>query len=419
MRRVEWKSWMVALVAVVGVPGAALAKRPEPVPESQLQPCVELVRERLAGLAANNEAQVASELSDAIAQGVTRQAAIAIAARQGVGGTELVLASYQPMVLGMTGTFGTTRPSPVAITGLGRGYAIATVKAPLGDVEAERKKSRVVWLNPAPDLIPGDANTYPLVADGGTRMSREATIAAVEAMNKQGGLPWLAWSNTSSRPVFKRVKVAQVNDDAVEWAPVKNADSAMHPLFVFALDLEGNGTPYLVIAYNDSPVSDRTEIWRPTKGKWKKVGEAGGNLAAVRRTADATRVELVFDNYLDTTLVSVEVSGPARTTTECAANDGLLVNGGDGNITWSRMLAAEGPRSFKPGGAPVPTTSYLSLDTPDGVVARGTRVWRLATFDDKVLVALATRDTKSLAKHERPLAPRILELTWVPSAELE
>lgn len=416
MRRVEW---MCLVVAALLVPGAASAKRPEPVPESQLQPCIELMRERLLGLAANNEAQVATELADAISLGEKRQAAIALATRKGAAGTELVLASYQPMVLGMTGTFGTSSPSPVSITALGRGYAIATVKAPLEDVEAQRIKSRLVWLDPAPDLTPGDAGTYPPVADSGTRMSREATIAAVEAMNKQGGLPWLAWSNTTSRPVFKRVKVAQVNDDAVEWAPVKNADSAMHPLFVFALDLEGNGTPYLAIAYNDSPVSDRTEIWRPTKGKWKKVGEAAGNLAAVRKTADPARIELVFDNYLDTTLVSVDVSGPARITTECVANDGLLVNGGDGNVTWSRMLAPEGPRAIKAGGAPVPSTSYLSLDAPDGVVARGTRVWRLATLGDKSLVAFAMRDPKSLAKDQRPLANRILELTWVPSAELE
>lgn len=416
MKRVEWMSWVVAAVLV---PGVAMAKGPEPVPESQLQPCVELMRERLAGLAANNEAQVAAELSDAIARGETRQSAVAIASRQGAAGTELVLASYQPMVLGMTGTFGTSSPSPVTITGLGRGYAIATVKAPLEAVEAERKKSRVVLLDPAPDLTPGDAGTYPPVADQGTRMSREATMAAVEAMNKQGGLPWLAWANTTSRPVFKRVKVAPVNDDAVEWLPVKNADSAMHPLFVFALDLEGNGTPYLVIAYNDSPVSDRTEVWRPTKGKWKKVGEAGGNLAVVRRAADAARIELVFDNYLDTTLVSVDLSGPARTAIECVANDGLLVNGGDGNITWSRLLAPEGPRTVKAGGAPVPSLSFLGIDASDGEVARKTRVWRLAVVGEKTLVALGVRDTRSLTKDQKPLGNRILELTWVPSSELE
>lgn len=416
MRRVAWMSWVVTALLV---PGAASAKRPDPVPESQLLPCVELMRERLLGLAANNEAQVASELHDAVSRGETRQSAVAIASRRGTDGTELVLVSYQPLALGMTGTFGTSRPSPVSLTGLGRGYAIATVKAPLEDVEAERKKSRVVWLDSAPDPAPGDASTYPPVADNGTRMSRDATIGAVEAMNKQGGLPWLAWSNTTSRPVFKRVKVERVNDDAVEWLPTKNADSAMHPLFVFALDLENNGTPYLAIAYNDSPVSDRTEIWRPTKGKWKKVGEAGGNLATVRRTADASRIELVFDNYLDTTLVSVDVSGSARTTTECVANDGLLVNGGDGNITWSRMVVSEGARTVKAGAAPVPSLSFLSLDAPDGQVARGTRVWRLATLDDKALVAFGIRDTKSLATHHRPIANRVLEVTWIPSAELE
>ncbi|HRE89111.1 MAG TPA: hypothetical protein PK095_08220, partial [Myxococcota bacterium] len=44
------------------------------------------------------------------------------------------------------------------------------------------------------------------VVDGGTRMSREVTVTAVEAMNEQGGLPWLTWANTTSLPVIKRVK---------------------------------------------------------------------------------------------------------------------------------------------------------------------------------------------------------------------
>lgn len=424
MRRVESMAWVAALVAVVVVPGAASAKRPEPVPESQIEGCVELMRERLAGLAASNESQVANELQEAVASGETRQSAVAIAARQGAAGTELILASYQPMALGLKGTFGPGGRWPVSITGLGRGYAIATVKAPLGEVEAQRVKSRLVWLDPGPDVYTGDSGTYPPVTDNGTRMSREATIAAVEAMNKQGGLPWLAWATTSSRPVFKRVKVAQVNNetaDAVEWAPLKNADSAMHPLFVFALDLEGNGTPYLAIAYNNSPVSDQTELWRPTKGKWKKVGEAGGNLTQVRRSADPAGFELVFDNYLDTALLDVELTsaGPARVSTRCMAFDNGIGLGGDGSLSWSRLTAPEGARTVKAGAAPVPSLSFLSLDAPDGKVARGTRVWRLAVVDDKAQVALVSPDSKSLSKHQRPFANRFLELVWLPSAELE
>lgn len=418
MRRVEWMGW---LVAVLLVPGAASAKRPEPVPESQLQPCVELMRERIQGLAASNEAQVATELAEAVTAGQTSQTAIAIAARQGAGATELIVVGYNPLSLGMTGTFGTTGRWPVSITALGRGYAIATVKAPLTDVENQRVKSRVVRFDPVADPAPGDASTYPPVADNGTRMSRDATIGAVEAMNKQGGLPWLAWSNTTSRPVFKRVKVERVNDDSVEWLPTKNADSAMHPLFVFALDLENNGTPYLVIAYNDSPVSDRTEIWRPTKGKWKKVGEASGNLSVVRRSADSAKFELVFDNYLDATLLDVELAspGPARVSTRCVAFDNGIAMGGDGSLSWSRLVAPEGARTVKAGAAPVPSLSFLSLDAPDGQVARGSRVWRLAVVDDKALVAVTTTNPKSLATHHRPIANRVLELTWVPSAELE
>ncbi|HRE89110.1 MAG TPA: hypothetical protein PK095_08215 [Myxococcota bacterium] len=411
MRRV---GWVFGVVAALVTPGAASAKRPEPVPESQLQPCIELMRERLAGLAASNESQVATELTVADALGNTRDG-IALATRPGVAGTELVLVSFMPMAVGGTGAIGAW---PFTITEMRRGYAIATVKAPLADVEAHRAKDRSVSLELGPDRYPGEPGTYPPVADNGTRMSREVTVAAVAAMNKQGGLPWLAW-DTGARPVLKRVKVVPFNDDAVEWVPVKDPDSAMHPLFVFALDLEKNGTPYLAIAYNNSPVSDRTEIWRPTKGKWKKVGAADGNLTVVRRTANPNELELVFDNYLDTTLVRVEAAGPPELETQCVANDGMLVNGGEGAITWPRLTASERPRTIKPGDKAVPSFSFLSIDAPDGEVARGTRVWRFAVVGDKTLVALEVRDKKALSKDLRKMADRVLELAWVDSSEIE
>lgn len=411
-RRTMWVRGCVVAAAVSSV-GVASAKKPDPASEGELAACVELSRERLWSLAANNESQVSAELSAPTPADTKRTMGIALASRRGPSGTELIYTSYQVAArVGGAGTFG---PWPVKVAALRRGYAVLTVAASLSEVEAQRQKDRVVWLDaftPPDELLPG----APPLEAAGTQLSRELTVAAVEAMNKQGGLPWLSWA-AGGRRTFKRVKVTPT-EDGTSWNPVKGADSAMHPLFVWALDLEGNGTPYLFIAYNDSPVSDTTEVWRPNaKGKWKKLGEASGNLAEVRRLPG--KVELVFDNYLDTSLLRLDLA-TLTLTTQCIANDGTVVTGGDGGLTWAKVFGPEAPRSIRAGSSPaVPLLPFVTAEPSDGSAPRGARLWRLAAVDNNVLVALAPLIQKAASKKARANADRILEFGWVPASEIE
>lgn len=405
--------WAAGFLMAAGLLGSgAQAKGPEPVPQDELGACVELVRERIYAVAANNETQVSSELSAPTPDGETRIKGIALATRSGPTGTELIYAAYAMSAVGVTGTFG---PWPVKVTALGRGYAVLSVPAPLAEVEAQRKKDRVVWLGPAPDQYPGDAGTYPQVADAGTLMSREATVAAVEEMNKQGGLPWIAWADRQ-KPVYRRVKVVPFNELGVEWVPAKDPESAMHAAYVFALDLEGNGTPYLVIAYNDSPVSDMTEVWRPTKGRWKKIGQASGNLATVRKGEG--HVELLFDSYLDVGILRFDL-GKRSLSPQCFATDGSMVLGGEDRVVWSTMHGPDSPRTVRPGPTPVAIKTYLSEEEAHGQIKRGASVWRLAKVGDQVLGAFVVPDPKTLSKKQRPIAKRVLEIGWMPLSELE
>jgi hypothetical protein len=403
-------SAMVVAVAVMDAGGAS-ARRPEPVAEAELAYCVDSVRLRLAEPTAGRELGENQAYLDGIGHPGLVGAVLEV--RSGANGaTELVFAFGETPRVGQTGTFG---PYAVAVAAVWRQHGVATVKATLAEARAQVAKERAVRLQ-GEGVGMGEvlaAWNLPAEHAGGMALGRAAMQEAVEAMNAKGGLPWIAWTDRE-KPQYKRVKVAAVESEEGGWLPVKNPDSALHPLWVAGLDLEKSGVPYLFIAMNDSPVSDKTEVWRAKKGGWEKVGNASGNLVMASREADG-KVILRFESYLD---ASVWVFDPVKRklSLACHVLDDSVMSGTE--VPWANLVLREGPtRLAEKGAVEVPVKSYAEAEAADTTLARGTRVWRLQTFGDQTLVAFVVPGVKSLEPALRKAAGRVLGTGWVPTAE--
>ncbi len=417
--KVELMAWTLGLVggvAVVCTVVPASAKGPRPVPETELARCIDATRLRLADLAAANEGALSQELAARAGADVLLGAALGVRAG-GDGGTELVFAFNQAPRVGQTGTFGTLT---VTVTTVYRQHAIAKVSDTLEQARTQLSRGRGLRLvgEGAGENETPSAWTLPAAHAGGMAMPRAVVDAAVNEMNAKGGLPWIAWDDDAGRPArSKRVKVAVSDSEQGGWLPLKNADSAMHPLWVVGLDLEKNGTPYLFIAINDGPVSDTTEIWRAEKGKWKKLATASGSIAGASRDVDG-RIMLRFDDYLDASVWAFDPT-TRKVTMVCSIDDSSETTGGDGNSTWGSLVAQEGARKLTESGAgTVPFRSFVGAEEADAQLARGTTLWRLRISGDQTYVARVQSDPKRLTKDLRPALGRILTTGWVPSKEI-
>jgi hypothetical protein len=406
--------WAAAVAVLHGGPG--LAKGPKPVPEAELARCADAVRLRLAEATANRELGASQAYLDSLGRDDFVGAALEVRESSG-GETELVFAFNETPRIGQTGTFG---PYAVTVAATWRQHGVAVVKATVAEAKAQQARDGAVRLQGAPVGV-GDVLAswnLPGALAGGMGVAREVVGAAVEAMNAKGGLPWIAWADRD-RPQYRRVKVKAAEGDAGGWLPLKDPDSAMHPLWVTGLDLEKSGQPYLLIAINDSPVSDKTEIWRADGKAWKKVGEADGNIAMASREADG-RVTLRFDNYLD---ASVWMFDPTDRTLAlgCFVFDMNVMNGLE--TPWANLTLREGVMKLAESGAgDVPVKEYLEAENPEFRLPRGTRVWRLQTSGEYTQVAFvvptATLFEKTLEPGLRKAPGRVMTTGWVASTDV-